>query len=76
MRAITCIFWVILVLFLYKLTFLEREEPRTDRKISIARDENGLPHIYGKNYEDILFGLGYAEAQDRMFTLYFKKMFA
>jgi penicillin G amidase len=68
------IFWVLLLLFLYKLTFLENEQPDTHFKFSIARDENGIPHIYGRKYEDILFGLGYAEAQDRLWTLYFKKM--
>jgi penicillin amidase len=31
--------------------------------------------VYAKNYRDIFFGLGYAHAEDRMWSLYFKKMF-
>ena len=68
------IFWVLLFVFCYKMTYLESEQPDTHYKFTIARDEHGIPHIYGKDYEDILYGLGYAEAQDRLWTLHFKKM--
>ena len=74
MRKLTCLFWILLALLVYKFSFIEKNQPQTQRKFSIARDEHGIPHIYGKQYEDILFGLGYAEAQDRLWTLFFKKM--
>ncbi len=75
MRKLTLVFWVLLWLFVYKLSFLEQEQPQTNHKFAIARDEHGVPHIYGKSYDAIFFGLGYAEAQDRLFSIYFKKMF-
>ena len=75
MSKLAVIFWLIFWLFVYKLSFLERDIPETHYKFAIARDEYGIPHIYAKQYEDLFFGLGYAEAQDRLFSLYFKKMF-
>jgi len=33
--------------------------------VIIARDEYGVPHIFGETEEDVFFGLGYAHAQDR-----------
>lgn len=75
MRKLTFIFWLIFCLFVYKISFIEKDQPDTHYKFSIARDQHGIPHIYGKNYEDIFFGLGYAEAQDRLFSIYFRKMF-
>ena len=75
MRKLTLLFWLIFWLFVYKLSFLEKDVPKTEHKFSLARDEHGIPHVYAKTYEAIFFGIGYAEAQDRLFTLFFKKMF-
>lgn len=75
MRKLTVIFWVLFWLFAYKLAFLERDSVSTDNRFTIFRDQEGIPHIYAKRYQDLFFGLGYAQAQDRLFTLYFKKMF-
>lgn len=37
---------------------------------NIGRDQNhGVPHIYGKNRADVMFGIGYATAHDRLFLL-------
>jgi penicillin amidase len=37
--------------------------------VVIARDEHGVPHIFGAADADVFFGLGYAHAQDRMFQM-------
>lgn len=34
--------------------------------ISIDRDTNGTPHIYGANEPDVAFGFGYAQAYDHL----------
>jgi acyl-homoserine lactone acylase PvdQ len=39
------------------------------RSVEIERDTWGVPHIYADNDEDLLFGFGYAVAQDRLFQL-------
>lgn len=75
MSKLTILFWILFWTMVYKLTFLEQDTSNTDNKFTIFRDAEGLPHIYAKNYNDLIFGLGYAQAQDRLFTLYFKKMF-
>jgi penicillin amidase len=37
--------------------------------VVIARDEHGVPHIFGASDADVFFGLGYAHAQDRLFQM-------
>jgi penicillin amidase len=37
--------------------------------VVIARDEHGVPHIFGASDADVYFGLGYAHAQDRFFQM-------
>lgn len=75
MRKLSLLFWLLFWLFLYKLTYLEKDTSHTEHKFDIFRDPEGLPRIFSKSYKDMFFGLGYAQAQDRLFTLYFKKMF-
>lgn len=74
MKLTTILFYSLFWLFLYKLTFLSPETPNTPHRFTLARDTQGVPHVYAKTYKDLVFGLGYAEAQDRLFGLYFKKM--
>ncbi len=38
-------------------------------KVNVFRDEWGVPHIYGSNFGDIVFALGYCHAQDRFFEM-------
>jgi len=38
--------------------------------VVIARDEHGVPHIFGETEDDVFFGLGYAHAQDRFFQMH------
>ena len=35
-------------------------------KVTIYRDDWGVPHLYAKNEEAAFFGLGYAQAQDQL----------
>jgi len=35
------------------------------RRIRVARDDNGVPHISGTSWFDVLYGLGYMQAIDR-----------
>ncbi|WP_407493373.1 penicillin acylase family protein [Pseudooceanicola sp. MF1-13] len=37
--------------------------------VEIVRDNANVPHIFGATDEDVLFGLGYAHAQDRMWQM-------
>ena len=38
-------------------------------RITIRRDERGIPYVEAQNDEDLYFGQGYATAQDRLFQL-------
>lgn len=46
------------------------------KRITIIRDDWGVPHIYAARNEDIAFGLGYAQAQDRLFFMDLARRFA
>ncbi|MCY4496708.1 MAG: penicillin acylase family protein [Rhodospirillaceae bacterium] len=37
--------------------------------VRIIRDQNAVPHIYAENVRDVMFGLGYAHAQDRLWQM-------
>lgn len=37
--------------------------------VTILRDEKGMPYIYAENYRDLIFGQGFAAAQDRLFQM-------
>ncbi|WP_419912940.1 penicillin acylase family protein [Hoeflea sp.] len=37
--------------------------------VTIARDENGVPHISGETMNDVFAGLGFAHAQDRLWQM-------
>lgn len=38
-------------------------------KVEILRDRAGVPHIYGSTTTDVYFGLGIAQAQDRLWQM-------
>ncbi len=44
--------------------------------IQVYRDNQGIPHIYGNDSEDIAFALGYVQAQDRLFQMDLIRRFA
>jgi len=37
--------------------------------VEVLRDTWGIPHIYGRNASDLMTGLGYAHAQDRLWQM-------
>jgi len=45
------------------------EIPGLEDKVTIIRDDWGVPHIYGENEEDMFFAMGYTHAQDRLFQM-------
>lgn len=58
--------------------FASRSLPDYDKRLSvpglsapveIVRDNADVPHIFGETDEDVLFGLGYAHAQDRLWQM-------
>ncbi len=42
---------------------------RLDRPVEIVRDNYAVPHIFGEQDTDVLFGLGFAHAQDRLWQM-------
>src|SRR6202795_4287490 len=40
--------------------------PACAGEVTIYRDEFGTPHIYGSTADDACFGMGYAQAEDRL----------
>lgn len=58
--------------------FASRSLPDYDKTLSVAglsaeveivRDSANVPHVFGANDADVLFGLGYAHAQDRLWQM-------
>ena len=46
------------------------------RRITVQRDANGVPHIDGTSWPDVLYGLGYMHAIDRGTQLLFSRAVA
>lgn len=44
-------------------------------RLNIYRDAQGVAHIVANNRYDLMYGMGYVQAQDRLWTLHFKKRF-
>src|SRR5689334_20483385 len=42
--------------------------------ITIKRDRYGVPSIESKTLSDVLYGLGYAQAQDRLWSLHSRRL--
>ncbi|MEU4831498.1 penicillin acylase family protein [Streptosporangium sp. NPDC023615] len=42
-------------------------------KVTVYRDENGIPHIYADSPEDLFRAQGYVHAQDRFFEMDFRR---
>jgi penicillin amidase len=42
------------------------DDPLEDARVTISRDEYGVPHVFGSTLEAVWFGAGYAQAQDRL----------
>ena len=37
--------------------------------VRIVRDRNAVPHVYAENVEDVMYGLGFVHAQDRLWQM-------
>jgi penicillin amidase len=44
-------------------------------RLNIYRDHLGVAHIMADNRNDLFYGAGYTQAQDRLWTLHFKLRF-
>jgi acyl-homoserine lactone acylase PvdQ len=40
--------------------------PRDESATTVYRDEYGIPHVYAPTLEDAAYGIGYAQAEDRL----------
>ena len=56
------------------MTRVRLKNPR--RRISIDRDDHGVPHVTGTTWLDVLYGLGYMHACDRGTQLLFSRAVA
>ncbi|MHA1992320.1 MAG: penicillin acylase family protein [Candidatus Hodarchaeales archaeon] len=73
-----CLIAVITLSILLPITFANAWGWRWNRnKVTIVRDNFGVPHIYANTKEGLAFGAGYAVAQDRLWQadLYRKQSF-
>ena len=68
-----CTFWHINLFPRYNNIIVSND---ISAKIEIIRDINAVPHIFGKSKKDIIFGLGYAHAQERFWQMNFLKRIA
>ena len=39
------------------------------KKVTIIRDNYGIPHVFGDSMEEVFYGYGYALATDRLFQI-------
>jgi penicillin G amidase len=69
---------IVLILALTAYLFIRKSLPVTEGKISVSglqnkvtvnRDQNGVPHIEAKNLHDLYLAQGFVTAQDRMFQM-------
>jgi penicillin G amidase len=47
--------------------------PGLSGEVRVARDEYGVPQVYADTPEDLFFGQGYVQAQDRFFQMDFRR---
>src|SRR5947209_6175286 len=48
---------------------VEQPDPASHPGLTIVRDKWDVPHIYGTTRDDVMFGTGYAGAEDRLFLM-------
>ncbi len=59
-------FFLLVLLCLAVIAPLVRAEQELGRQVTIYRDAWGVPHVYADTEEDGFYGLGYAQAEDRL----------
>jgi len=47
--------------------------PGLSGPVEIVRDRDAIPHIFGSSKSDVVFGLGYVHAQDRLWQMEFQR---
>ena len=80
----TCCVYILLPILISTVSFLFFQLPqysgvhispsRGYNPVTITRDQFGVPTIEAKTLQDTLYGLGYVHAQDRLWSIHFKKM--
>lgn len=55
-----------------EITFLERNESR----IQLGRGKHGVPRVYAESYEDLLYGLGWSHAENRISQMFLQRALA
>ncbi len=77
-RAFTALVLLVLVAATVAWIYLERSLPQLDGEavvkgadaaIEIARDKEGVPHVFAKSERDGWFAVGYLHAQDRLWQM-------
>jgi len=48
---------------------VEQPDPTNEPGLTIIRDQYDVPHIYGHTRQEVMFGTGYAGAEDRLFLM-------
>jgi penicillin amidase len=81
-KALVGVVTLVVISVLGAYAFLRRSLPLLDGTIHVSgisstvdiiRDIDAIPHIYASNKLDVLFGLGYAHAQDRLWQMEFQR---
>ena len=68
-----CVLGVLLVYYLGSRSLPDYDDtlqvPGIGSEVEIVRDNANVPHIFGQSDEDVLFALGFAHAQDRLWQM-------
>lgn len=68
-RIIAAVFMFVFLALLNNQTLAARKAENLARSVTIYRDAFGVPHIYGRGDESVVFGLMYAQAEDNFWQL-------
>ena len=63
--SIITLFVLLSLLLMSTSASMQSSGPRLGR-VTVIRDEYGVPHVYGSTLESLWFGVGYAQGQDRL----------
>ncbi|MFN2392393.1 MAG: penicillin acylase family protein, partial [Pyrinomonadaceae bacterium] len=67
--VITVFIFAFLILFSGKTLAANKTADNLARSVTIYRDAFGVPHIYGRTDESVVFGLMYAQSEDNFWQL-------
>ena len=75
-RLIILFFFVLAIPYLYHRINKKYTNFNPLHQFSLYRDNHGIPKVVARDKKAIFYGMGYAEAQDRLWVLYVKKFMA